>query len=237
VPALERLLWTPAVAGVTRGGKCSDRHLYRCRCLPGARGGLSRRRPSLDRPLSGVSIGTGDRSPDQETARPPDGIAPGDFFRRFLAVCLLRLPLTGVSVPMSKSHAPKSGPETPAPKPKGSANARTRISWTYTAVVWVGLLVLLAGAAYAIFGPGDGSPVLFQAWKVKIDTRNAGLALAAVGALLAAIPLLRRPPDVRLFQAGAQTPRAEGRWREPAAVTLLGIAVLSLVAVVLRGSR
>lgn len=70
---------------------------------------------------------------------------------------------------------------------------------TFTALIWLGMFLALAGAAVAIFG--IGAPTNFDA-KLgggEVSTTNLGLAILAIGAAMAAFVATRLPKGVMPF--------------------------------------
>lgn len=82
-----------------------------------------------------------------------------------------------------------------------------KLSITHTALIWVGIILILVGVVMTLFGFGSDAiafeAVVFDA--VELSTSHIGLVLIVIGALLSAFTCSRLPSDVRVFHAGKQS--------------------------------
>ena len=102
-----------------------------------------------------------------------------------------------------------------------------RPSVTYTALIGVGLVLVLLGAVLVALGLGGAAQFSAEAAGAKLSTTNSGLALAGIGAALAGIVAVKMPRHVRVFSD--RSPPDLGTRLEPFAVPLLGIGLAALV--------
>jgi hypothetical protein len=75
----------------------------------------------------------------------------------------------------------------------------TKPNVTFTALIWLGMFLALAGAAVAVFG--IGAPTSFDAklGDGEVSTTNLGLAIMVVGAIMAAYVATKLPKGVVPF--------------------------------------
>jgi hypothetical protein len=66
----------------------------------------------------------------------------------------------------------------------------------YTFAVLVGIVLTIGGAVIAVLGLGKPTAVSFEAQGVMLKTTSVGLVIMVAGALLTAVLLVTKPPDV-----------------------------------------
>jgi uncharacterized membrane protein YidH (DUF202 family) len=110
------------------------------------------------------------------------------------------------------------------------------LSVTFTALIWTGLIVVLAGVAMTAFGSLDTGATIEVSWgKARLKTVHVGLALVIVGALLAGIVSLRLPKNVRVFAGHmGRTERLASRIGGPSLVGAI-IATVVLILMLIKG--
>jgi len=59
--------------------------------------------------------------------------------------------------------------------------ARKRVSITYTALIWTGIVLALFGAVVAVVGLAGSTTFEFGMDKLKVKTTSTGLAILAAG--------------------------------------------------------
>lgn len=75
-----------------------------------------------------------------------------------------------------------------------------RLSVTFTALIWIGIFLILCGVGVAAFDIGADTEIIELTWgSASLKTSQVGLAMIVIGALLASIVALRLPSDVRVF--------------------------------------
>jgi hypothetical protein len=84
------------------------------------------------------------------------------------------------------------------------ANAK-RPSVTLTALIWLGMLLTLAGAIFALLGVGAAVDFKAKIGESEVTTTNLGLAVMATGAILAAAVATNLPKGVTTFAVHKQT--------------------------------
>lgn len=85
------------------------------------------------------------------------------------------------------------------PKKKTSKRKRKSISVTFTALVWTGILLAIAGAVVAVLGLGNVTSFQGKIGNIQITTTSIGLVIMIVGSVLAGTIALHLPKDVRVF--------------------------------------
>ncbi len=71
-----------------------------------------------------------------------------------------------------------------------------RISITFTALIWVGILLCIFGAVVAVLGLSGSIAFEAHIGSVEVKTTQTGLAILVVGALLSFFTAQRLPHDV-----------------------------------------
>jgi len=107
--------------------------------------------------------------------------------------------------------------------------AESRRSVTFTALIFVGMIIALAGVTMLLLGLGGNSSFDFKMAGVTVKTTSVGLAVLAVGSLMSAAVALNLPENVQVF--GPTRPTRTDRLRRlvrPLAL-LAAVAVLTLV--------
>jgi hypothetical protein len=109
------------------------------------------------------------------------------------------------------------------------------VSFVYTALIVVGLLLAVTGAVVAVLGVGGAVEFQGAAAGAKVSTTSVGLAIMTAGALMATVVAIKLPAHVRVF-SGDGRPPPEARIRQiikPAlALFLIGLALLILSLIV-----
>lgn len=95
--------------------------------------------------------------------------------------------------------------ETSEHQEQTSSEQKKKLSITFTALIWTGILLALFGAVVAVLGLGGTTAFEGKIGDVEIKTASVGLAIFAVGAVLAGIIALRLPKEVGVL---ARKPRS-----------------------------
>ncbi len=74
-----------------------------------------------------------------------------------------------------------------------------RISITFTALVWVGILLCISGAVVAVLGFGSSTVFEVHIGSVEVKTTQVGLAILVVGALLSFFTAQKLPTGVMIL--------------------------------------
>ncbi len=83
--------------------------------------------------------------------------------------------------------------------------ASTRPNVTFTALIWLGMLLVLAGAVFALLGLGAAVDFKAKIAGGEVTTTSAGLAVMAVGAIMAATVATKLPKGVVVFAVQRRT--------------------------------
>jgi hypothetical protein len=112
------------------------------------------------------------------------------------------------------------------PKPQRSV--------TFTVLIFVGMIIALAGVAILLLGLDKSATFDFEMSGVKIKTSSVGLAVLAVGSLLSAGVALNLPENVRVFgpTPPTRTERLKGLARPLFAITFIALLALVISLVV-----
>ena len=103
-------------------------------------------------------------------------------------------------------------------------------SVTFTALIWLGMLLMLAGAAVAVLGVGAAVEFKAKIGGNEITTTSLGLAIMATGAVVAAYVATKLPKGVTVFAVHEPT------WQDRVADKsgwLVAIAAIILVLLAL----
>jgi hypothetical protein len=84
-------------------------------------------------------------------------------------------------------------------------NRRGKPSVTFTAFIWFGMLLAVAGAVVAILGIGCAVVFSGKVAGAEVKTTSLGLAILAIGALLAGVVATRLPKGVVVFEVSRET--------------------------------
>src|SRR5262249_48111130 len=111
----------------------------------------------------------------------------------------------------------------------GMAATKKRISITFTALIWTGLLLAIAGTIFTLLGLSGQS--LFEAsiGNLTIKTAHVGLTLVVIGSLLAGFIAMNLPEGVELYaeQGRSLTERVAENARLPCfALAIIGVIAL-----------
>jgi hypothetical protein len=75
----------------------------------------------------------------------------------------------------------------------------TRKSITFTVLIWVGILLAVAGAVVAILGLGGAIEFSAKVGSIELKSTSVGLAICAMGCLLAGYVATRLPKGVQVL--------------------------------------
>lgn len=100
--------------------------------------------------------------------------------------------------------------------------------YTYTALIWTGIILCLTGTIIAIIGLGEPNATEISFKDFKIKTTQTGLLILLVGAILAGIVAVKLPKDTVVLTAENKYSFTEKLVRILPLVSLL----LGLIAVV-----
>ncbi len=81
----------------------------------------------------------------------------------------------------------------------------TRPSVTFTALIWLGMLLTLGGAIVALLGIGTAVEFKAKIGDGEVTTTNLGLAIMAIGAILAALVATKLPKGITVFAVSKPT--------------------------------
>jgi hypothetical protein len=74
-----------------------------------------------------------------------------------------------------------------------------RPSITFTALIWLGMILAVAGAVVVVLGVGGAVNFSLKASGIELKSTSTGLALCAIGCLLAGGVATRLPPGVAVL--------------------------------------
>ena len=108
--------------------------------------------------------------------------------------------------------------------------ARVKPSVTFTALVWFGMLLAAAGATVAILGIGNLIEFSGKVAGAEVKTTSLGLAILAIGALLAGVVAIRLPKGTTVYEV-TRTPFLDKVTRYAGWLIVLAVAAASLFVV------
>ncbi len=109
--------------------------------------------------------------------------------------------------------------------------SKNRVSITYTALIWTGIILSLFGAIVAILGFGGSTVFEGSLGDIKVKTTQTGLAVLVVGAALASTIALRLPKGIVVLEEGEKYSLTE-RLARIIPVLFLVILVVAIVLLV-----
>jgi hypothetical protein len=74
-----------------------------------------------------------------------------------------------------------------------------RISVTFTALIWLGIVLAMLGAVVAVLGLGGSTVFEVTVHGITVKTSQTGLAILAIGALLSGLIAVKIPKGVRVM--------------------------------------
>ncbi len=98
---------------------------------------------------------------------------------------------------------------------------------TFTALIWLGMLLTLGGAVCALLGVGTAVDFKAKIAGNEVTTTNLGLAVMAVGAILTATIATRLPKGVTVFAVQQPT------WRDRLSNNAGWLVAFAILAVLL----
>jgi len=111
--------------------------------------------------------------------------------------------------------------------------AHAKPSVTFTALIWFGMVLAAVGVVVALLGVGDAVDFNVKLGDAEVTTSSLGLAILAVGALLAGFVATRLPKNVAVFAITQPTflERVAQRagWFLVLAIVAIALLVASLV--------
>jgi len=115
--------------------------------------------------------------------------------------------------------------------------AENRVSITYTALIWTGIILSILGAIVAVLGFGGSTVFEGSLGDIKVKTTQTGLAVLVVGAALAGTIALKLPKGVVVLEEGEKYSFTEKLARRIPVLSLviLVVAIVLLVVSFLRG--
>lgn len=106
-------------------------------------------------------------------------------------------------------------------------------SVTFTALIWLGIVLALVGAAVAILGAGGAITFNAKFGDAELHTTNLGLVILVAGASLAAFVTAKLPKGVTVFAVQKRTMEdrfaASSGWFAAFALFTVLLLILSLV--------
>jgi len=110
--------------------------------------------------------------------------------------------------------------------------SKERISITYTALIWTGIILVLFGAISAVLGLGGATFFEASFGEIKIKTTQTGLAILFVGALLSGFIAIKLPKGVVVLDKEEKYTFTERLARKIPILALI-IAAIAIVLLVL----
>ena len=77
--------------------------------------------------------------------------------------------------------------------------ANGKVSFTYTALIWTGIVLCLSGFVIAVLGLGGLTSFEASFDSIKVKTTSVGLAIVVVGAVLSGTVAIKLPRGVRVM--------------------------------------
>jgi hypothetical protein len=105
------------------------------------------------------------------------------------------------------------------------ASQNKNISITFTALIWLGMFLAAAGAVVAILGIGGAIEFSGKVGGAEVKTTSMGLAILAIGGLLAGGVATRLPKGTEVLEGGDRQPFLD--WIAEHAGWLIGLAVVA----------
>lgn len=107
--------------------------------------------------------------------------------------------------------------------------AKNKVSITYTALIWAGILLALFGAIVTVMGLGGSIVFEGSVGDIKVKTTQTGLAILVVGAVLSGAIALKLPKGIVVLEKGEKYSFTEKLARR---IPILSI-VMGIVAIIL----
>lgn len=82
--------------------------------------------------------------------------------------------------------------------------ANNKIPFTYTFLIWIGILLALFGAIIAVFRPGPPVGWNVVVGGIPVGTDQVGLAILSIGALLAGNVAIKIPKGIMVLGEGGK---------------------------------
>jgi len=79
---------------------------------------------------------------------------------------------------------------------------KERISITYTALIWTGIILCLFGAIVTVLGFGGSTTFEGSLYGIKVKTTQTGLVILVIGAVLSGVVAVKLPKGVRVLELG-----------------------------------
>ncbi len=108
--------------------------------------------------------------------------------------------------------------------------AARRPSVTFTALIFFGMAIALAGVVLLLLGAGGAASFELALGGVTLKTTSVGLAVIGIGAALSAGVAMNLPDNVQVFSRTAPTMAERLRALRP---VFVGLALLALLGFVL----
>ncbi len=105
----------------------------------------------------------------------------------------------------------------------------SRTSVTYTALIFAGIALAIAGAVVAILGLGGVTVFEGKAGGAEVKTQSVGLAIMVVGAVLAGTVALKLPKGVTVLSPSEASVTERVAERAPILFLVAGSAVVLLI--------
>lgn len=78
--------------------------------------------------------------------------------------------------------------------------AQDRISFTYTILIWTGILIAISGIIIFILGIGGLTEIIVNILGIELRTNQVGIAILVIGAALADSVALKIPKETRVLE-------------------------------------
>jgi len=105
-----------------------------------------------------------------------------------------------------------------------------RVSITYTALIWTGIILALFGAITAVLGLGGATVFEGSLGSIKVKTTQTGLAILVVGAALAGTIALKLPKGIVVLEEGEKYSLTEKLARR---IPVLSLVIVSVAIILL----
>ena len=111
--------------------------------------------------------------------------------------------------------------------------AKDKLSITYTALIWTGIVLMLFGAITAILGFGGSTFFEASFGDLKVKTNQIGLAILIIGAVFTATIARKLPKGVKILGEGVEKYSFTEKLARKIPIFSLAIIVVAIILLVL----
>jgi hypothetical protein len=108
--------------------------------------------------------------------------------------------------------------------------SKKQISITYTALIWLGMGLCVAGAVAAILGAGGSTSFELEFGDFKAKTAQVGLSIMVIGAALAGLIAVKLPAGVKVMAVDEAPYTMTEKLARKLPAAMLAVAILGFVS-------